>query len=395
MLKSPGGAARAAAALLGGLLLLGWAAPGAGRPRLRDHGVRLGILDPGPWNAITDVAGVLVGHATLADPPRWNTGVTAVLPHGGNLFREKVPAAIFVANGFGKLTGISQVRELGTLETPVLLTGTLNVPRVADALIGHMLGLPGNEGVRSINPVVGETNDGYLSDIRSRPIGAAQVEAALAAAASGPVAEGAVGAGAGTMAFGFKGGIGTSSRVLPDALGAWTVGVLVQTNFGGVLQIAGAPVGRELGRYYLREALDPSAPPARADPSTPDGSCMIVVATDAPLDARALERLALRAFMGMARTGAAGSNGSGDYVIAFSTHTGLRSGPGAPIASTRPQLEPAALSPLFYAAIEAAEEAILDSLFVADTVVGANGTAQALPLEPTLEILRRYGVLGR
>lgn len=359
------------------------------RGRVRDYGVVPGVLPPGPANAITDVGEVRVGHTTLRSSPNINTGVTAILPHGGNLFLDKVPAAIFVANGFGKLTGISQVQELGTLETPIILTGTLSVPRAADALISYMLALPGNEDVRSINPVVGETNDGYLSDIRARPIEPEHVRRAITGARRGAVEEGSVGAGTGTIAFGFKGGIGTSSRRLPETLGGWTVGVLVQTNFGGVLQIAGAPVGVKLDQYYLRSQLQGSAPIAQ---ETPDGSCMIVVATDAPIDAANLERLALRAFMGMARTGASGSNGSGDYVIAFSTHPGLRQGE---VGGQRPRtapLPPSSLSPLFLAAIEAAEEAIYNSLFAATSSVGPRGTVTALPLERTLEILRDHGV---
>ncbi len=359
-----------------------------GRGRVRDFGVVPGVLPTGSANAITDVADVLVGHTTLRSSPRINTGVTAIVPHGGNVFLDKVPAAIFVANGFGKMTGISQVQELGTLETPIILTGTLSVPRAADALISYMLALPGNEEVRSINPVVGETNDGYLSDIRARPIEPDHVSGAIIGAQGGTVEEGSIGAGTGTIAFGFKGGIGTSSRQLPETLGSWTVGVLVQTNFGGVLQIAGAPVGVELGQHYLRSQLDASAPDAL---ETPDGSCMIVVATDAPVDAASLERLALRAFMGMARTGASGSNGSGDYVIAFSTHPGLRQGA---IGGQRPRTAPlptSDLSPLFLAAIEATEEAIYNSLFAASSTVGPNGTVTALPLDRTLEILREHG----
>ena len=359
------------------------------RGRVRQFGIEPGVLSPGPLNAITDVAGVLVGHATLIVPPTTNTGVTAILPHAGNIYRDKVPAAVFVANGFGKLTGISQIRELGNLETPILLTGTLSVPRAADGLISYMLGLPGNEGVRSINPVVGETNDGYLSDIRARPIRTEHVREAIDSASSGTVQEGNVGAGSGTIAFGFKGGIGTSSRRLPERLGGWTVGALVQTNFGGVLTIAGAPVGEELGRYYLRDVLAGSADEAVGA----DGSCMMVIATDAPMDAAGLERLALRAFMGMARTGASGSNGSGDYVIAFSTHSGLRSGPdgekrqrAAPLAAER-------LSPLFLAAIESTEESIYNSLFQARMTTGARGTVEALPLQRTLEILRERRVV--
>ncbi len=359
------------------------------RSRLRELGVEPGVLSPGPLNAITDVAGVLVGHTTLVVPSTTNTGVTAILPHAGNLFREKVPGAVFVANGFGKLTGISQIRELGTIETPILLTGTLSVPRAADGLISYMLGLPGNEDVRSINPIVGETNDGYLSDIRARPIRPEHVRQAIESARSGAVAEGNVGAGAGTIAFGFKGGIGTSSRQLLGQLGGWTIGALVQTNFGGVLTIAGAPVGEELGRYYLRDVLSGSADGVDAA----DGSCMIVIATDAPLSAASLSRLALRAFMGMARTGAAGSNGSGDYVIAFSTHSGLRSGPDGEVLPRTTALAAEQLSPLFMAAIEATEESIYNSLFQASTTVGAHGTVEALPLQRTLEILREHGLV--
>lgn len=382
---------RSAAVLLAcaGLLAMPAIGQEIARGRVRDYGVVPGVLPPGPANAITDVGEVRVGHTTLRSSPAINTGVTAILPHGGNLFLDKVPAAIFVANGFGKLTGISQVQELGTLETPIILTGTLSVPRAADALISYMLALPGNEDVRSINPVVGETNDGYLSDIRARPIEPEHVHRAITGARRGAVEEGSVGAGTGTIAFGFKGGIGTSSRRLPEALGGWTVGVLVQTNFGGVLQIAGAPVGVELDQYYLRSQLQGSAPIAR---EAADGSCMIVVATDAPIDAANLERLALRAFMGMARTGASGSNGSGDYVIAFSTHPGLRQGE---VGGQRPRtapLPPSSLSPLFLATIEAAEEAIYNSLFAATSSVGLRGSVAALPLERTLEILRAHGV---
>jgi D-aminopeptidase len=361
---------------------------GQDRGRLRDYGVRPGVLPPGPLNAITDVGGVRVGHVTLRQGTSINTGVTAIVPHDGNIFDDKPPAAIFVANGFGKLTGISQVKELGNLETPILLTGTLSVPRAADALISYMLALPGNEEVRSINPVVGETNDGFLSDIRARPIRPEHVTAAIDTATGGVVEEGSIGAGTGTIAFGFKGGIGTASRRLPAGLGGWTVGALVQTNFGGVLQIAGAPVGIELGQYYMRSLLESAA---RSPRDIPDGSCMIVVATDAPLDAAALERLALRAFMGMARTGAAGSNGSGDYVIAFSTHPGLRQGR---VGSARPRvtpLPPSGLSPLFMAAIEAAEEAIYNSLFAATTVTGPRGEVPALDIEATVEIIRGQG----
>jgi D-aminopeptidase len=364
------------------------------RPRARDLGLQVGVLPTGPLNAITDVAGVMVGQTTLVRGDDIRTGVTAILPHGGNLFREKVPGAVFVGNAFGKLAGSTQVNELGEIETPILLTSTLSVPRVADALLDYMLALPGNEKVQSINPLVGETNDGYLNDIRGRHITPGDVLAAIKGAQGGPVEEGSVGAGTGTVAFGFKGGIGTASRRLPAALGGYTVGVLVQTNFGGVLTIAGAPVGKELGRYYLRDQVEQGG--RRNRPPTPpesvaDGSCMIVVATDAPLEDRNLKRLAARAIMGLARTGAAGSNGSGDYVIAFSTAPELRIRPEDEGKVRRlPLLGNQAMSPLFLAVIEATEEAIYNSLFRATTVTGRGHTVEALPLDRTLEILRKY-----
>ena len=323
------------------------------RPHLRDLGVTIGTLPPGPLNAITDVPGVRVGQTTLIRGENVRTGVTAILPHSGNLFRDKVPGAIFTGNGFGKLAGFTQVEELGEIESPIVLTSTLNVPRVADAVIDYMLALPGNEDVKSINVVVGETNDGTLNDIRSRPVGRDDVFAAIRSAKDGPVDEGAVGAGTGTIAFGWKGGIGTSSR----KAGNYTVGVLVQTNFGGSLQIAGVPIGNA------------AAPlPKRAD-----GSCMIVVATDAPVDARNLKRMAARAIMGMARAGAAGSNGSGDYAIAFST---CRTG-----GSACPPLSNDAMSPLFLAVIDATEEAIDNSLLQATTTTGNGHTIETLPLD--------------
>jgi D-aminopeptidase len=378
------------------------------RPRAREAGVRVGVLPAGALDAITDVAGVRVGHTTLVRGDRIRTGVTAILPHGGNLFREKVPGAVYVGNGFGKLAGSTQVEELGEIETPILLTSTLSVPRVADALVEYMIGLPGNEDVRSVNPLVGETNDGTLNDIRSRPVSRDDVFAAIRNAREGAVAEGAVGAGEGTIAFGFKGGIGTSSRRLPASLGGYTVGVLVQTNFGGVLSINGAPVGRELGKYYLRDELERANANPRAGlthartpdaDDTADGSCMIVIATDAPVDARNLKRLAKRAMLGLARTGAAGSNGSGDYVIAFSTAVELRIRPQKPDELYRPRdarlLSNDATSPLFLACIEATEEAIYNSLFRAETTTGNGHTVEALPLERTLEILRKYSALDR
>jgi len=358
------------------------------RPRARELGIQVGVFEPGPQNAISDVAGVRVGHATIRTSTV-NTGVTAILPPGDNWFRERVPAAIVVGNGFGKLLGSSQVQELGELETPILLTCTLCVWKAADALVEWLLARPGMEGVRSINPVVGETNDGSLNDIRTRPIAREQVFAALEGAHGGAVEEGAVGAGAGTIAFGWKGGIGTSSRVLPEQSGGYTVGVLVQSNFGGILTIAGAPVGRELGRYSFQR-------PGGGAPSAPepavDGSIMMVVATDAPLDSRNLERLARRALTGLARTGSAMSNGSGDYVIAFSTAPAVRRGPGA-AARTIGDLPNDAVSPLFQAVAEATEEAVYNSLFKAVTTSTGSTTVEALPIERTVEILRKYGAI--
>jgi D-aminopeptidase len=365
------------------------------RPRARELGVTVGILPTGPLNAITDVDGVLVGHTTLVRGDNVRTGVTAVLPHAGNLFREKVPGAVFVGNGFGKLAGSTQVNELGEIETPILLTSTLSVPRTADFLIDYMLALPGNEDVQSINPLVAETNDGYLNDIRGRHISRDDVFAAIKGAKSGPVLEGAVGAGTGTVAFGFKGGIGTSSRKLPARLGGFTVGVLVQTNFGGVLTINGAPVGQELGRYYLKDEL---ANDRQHQQNTPDGSIIIVIATDAPLDARNLGRLAARAMMGLARTGAAASNGSGDYAIAFSTAAEVRLKPlnenERNLPRTLKTLSNDAASPLFLAVIEATEEAIYNSLFRATTTSGRGRTVEALPLDRTVEILRKHGLIA-
>ena len=358
------------------------------RPRAREAGIKVGILPTGLLNAITDVTGVLVGHTTIIRGDNIRTGVTAVLPNGGNLFRAKVPAAIFVGNGFGKLMGSTQVNELGEIETPILLTSTLSVPRVADFLLDYMLSLPGNEDVQSVNPIVAETNDGYLNDIRGRHIARDDVLLAIKNARNGPVEEGSIGAGTGTVAFGFKGGIGTSSRKLPDKLGGYTVGVLVQTNFGGVLTINGAPVGRELGKYYLKEDLGASS-------ASPDGSVIIVIATDAPVDARNLKRMAARAMMGLARTGAAGSNGSGDYAIAFATASDLRiSNPKDRVGSySQKVLANDAVSPLFLAVIEATEEAIYNSLFRATTTTGRGHTVEALPIDKTLEILRKHGAL--
>ena len=374
------------------------AAQQAPRPRARDLGVVVGILPTGPLNAITDVAGVRVGQVTLASGDSVNTGVTAVLPHGGNLFRDKVPAAISVGNGFGKLTGIAQVRELGEIETPIVLTCTLCVPRAADAVLTYVLGLPDNERVQSVNVVVGETNDGFLNDIRRRPITEADVLRAIRAASEGAVEEGSVGAGRGTVAFGWKGGIGTSSRRLPERLGGWTVGVLVQTNFGGILQIQGAPVGRRLGRYFLQGQLTAGGRgPTSGDGAPPraDGSIMIVIATDAPLDPLGLERLARRAFLGVSRTGSPMTNGSGDFAIAFSTAESVRRGPlpQGRLTRTADAVTNDAISPLFEAVVEATEEAVLNSLFRAETVRGARGTIAALPLDSVTSILREYRVI--
>lgn len=379
---------------------------GAPRPRAREAGVVVGIFPPGPLNAITDVVGVRVGQVTRSEGDSIRTGVSAILPHGGNAFLDRVPAALHVGNGFGKLLGSTQLRELGELETPILLTCTLCVWRAADAMVAWLLAQPGMADVRSINPVVGETNDGFLNDIRSRPVRPEDVVAALSGAKEGPVEEGAVGAGTGTVAFGFKGGIGTSSRKLPERYGGWTLGALVQTNFGGILTINGAPVGRELGKFAFQEATSPGASPAPRRPPggsasmagldaqgfPADGSIMIVLATDAPLDARNLDRLAARALAGLARTGAVMSNGSGDYAIAFSTAQSVRRKPGEQ-PRTIQDLPNDAMSPLFEAAIEATEEAIYNSLFRAVTTKGAQGTVEALPIDRTLEILRKYDAL--
>ncbi len=348
------------------------------RPRAREFGLLVGVLDPGPLNAITDVAGVRVGHVTIIQGRDVRTGVTAVLPHGGNIFQDKVPAGISVANGYGKLTGVTQVRELGTLETPVVLTNTLSVWTAAEALVDWTLGLPGNERVGSVNPVVGETNDGWLNDIRGRHVTKAHVLEAVGRAAEGPVAEGAVGAGTGTTCFNYKGGIGTASRRLPAVRGGWTVGILAQTNFGGVLTLGGRPVGRLLGEKPGPEE------------ASGDGSCMIVVATDAPLDARSLERLAKRALLGIARTGGYFSNGSGDYALAFSTAPEVRVPHDSRDRSrTAALLRDEAVSPLFQAAAEAAEEAILNSLFKAVRTEGRDGrVAEALPLDRLRGILK-------
>ena len=357
---------------------------GAQQPRARARalGVAPGVFSPGANNAITDVRGVAVGHATVIEGDSVRTGVTAILPHRGNLYRDRVPAALHVGNGFGKLLGVTQLRELGELESPILLTCTLCVWKAADALAEWMLEQQGMQNVRSLNVVVGETNDGGLNAIRSRPIRPEHVRSALASASEGAVTEGSVGAGTGTVAFGWKGGIGTSSRVLPSSQGGWTVGVLVQSNFGGILQVLGAPVGRELGRYAFRNDVEGDVG---------DGSIMIVVATDAPLSDRNLERLASRAIMGLARTGSSASNGSGDYVIAFSTSDSVRRAVGASRLTTA-ELGNDAMSALFQGVVEATEEAIYNSLFMATSVTSNGRTVEAIDLGRVREVLRKYGV---
>ena len=361
------------------------------RPRAREIGLKIGILPTGKLNSITDVSGVSVGHQTIIKGENIRTGVTAILPHSGNLFREKIPGAVFVGNGFGKLMGSTQVNELGEIETPILLTSTLSVPKVGDFLIDYMLALSGNEDVQSINPLVAETNDGFLNDIRGRHITKEDVFAAIKNAKTDSTEEGAIGAGTGTVAFGWKGGIGTSSRKLPESIGGFTVGVLVQTNFGGVLSIDGAPVGVELGKYYLKDTVSKSFENKNDLNDTADGSIIIVIATDAPVDARQLKRIAARSMSGLARTGSAMTNGSGDYAIAFSTSPDVRIKSGENLRSVK-ILSNDAMSPLFLAVIEATEEAIYNSLFRAVTMKGKQErTVEALPVDETLKILRKYG----
>ena len=358
------------------------------RPRARDVGLIVGTFQPGPLNAITDVEHVRVGHATRIEGDDIRTGVTAIIPGPGNLYTHPVPAWIHVGNGYGKLIGETQVREFGELETPILLTCTLCVWSAANALKDWMYTQPGM-GEHTVNPVVGETNDAWVNNMWADPVGKAQVYQALENAGSGPVAEGSVGAGTGTQAFGWKGGIGTSSRVLPPELGGYTVGVLVQTNFGGTLSMNGAPVGRELGDYAYRDELEAAA---RTD-DREDGSIMMVVATDAPLNAKSLERLAMRAMMGLARTGSFAHNGSGDYVIAFSANEAVR----RPRTSREPVMTPAlvneSMSPLFAATVEATEEAIYNAILKATTVQSSRGRLEAIPLEETIEILEKYNAL--
>lgn len=348
--------------------------------RVRDYGIEIGILRPGKYNAITDVKGVKVGHVTLREGSDIRTGVTAILPHSGNIFQKKVPAAIYIGNGFGKLAGYSQVKELGNIETPVILTNTLSVPAAAEGLIIHALNQPGNEGVLSVNAVVGETNDGWLNDIRGLHVKPAHVSEAIENAKEGPVKEGNIGAGTGTIGFRYKGGIGTSSRVIPEKAGGYTVGVLVQTNFGGVYDLNGVPVAEELDVLPRSYSYDT------------DGSCMIVVVTDAPLEPRNLERLAKRAMMGLARTGGIASNGSGDYVIAMSVaeENFIPHSSGDPVR-TISALRNDEMSPLFLAVIEATEEAIHNSLFAAETMTGRDGhTIEALPVDRVIDIMKKY-----
>ncbi len=352
------------------------------RGRARDFGIKPGILTPGKWNAITDVKGVSVGQVTLIQGDSVRTGVTVIRPHQGNIFQEKVPAAVFVGNGFGKALGFTQVEELGNIETPIALTSTLNVFLVANALIDYTLSIPENSGVISVNPVVGETNDGWLNNGPARYVRKKHVFEAIQSAKSGPVAEGNVGAGTGTRCLGFKGGIGTSSRVLPKEKGGYTVGVLVQTNFGGILTINGAPVGEELGNFYMGKIV----------PYVVDGSCMIIIATDAPLSARNLRRLAKRSYIAFGRVGGFSSNGSGDYSIAFSTSEKVR----VPYRTKNIEQKIETvnndyMSPLFLAVVEATEEAIYNSLFMAETMTGYKGRkTEALPIEKTLKIMDKY-----
>lgn len=355
----------------------------AAKQRPRDLGIKIGIMNPGPHNAITDVDGVMVGHVTLNEGDKIRTGVTAILPYKGNIFQNKVPGAVFVGNGFGKMAGGTQIAELGNIETPIVLTNTMNIAAGLDGIINYTLSFaPENDNVRSVNGVVGETNDGGLNDIRARVVTQKHVLDAITGASGGKVEEGCVGAGAGTIAFGFKGGIGTASRVIPKSLGGYSVGVLVQSNFGGVLEINGVPIGVELGEYSFKKQIESA-----------DGSIMIVVATDAPLDARNLGRLAKRAFIGLGKTGSIVSNGSGDYIIAFSTDPSLRIPHSTKETfDTMKVLRNDEMSPLFMAVIEATEEAVINSLFAAVTTTGVNGrTVNELPVNKVLELMKQHG----
>lgn len=361
--------------------------------RARALGLAPGIFAPGRWNAITDVLGVRVGHATISEGDSLRTGVTAILPHSGDLFRDRVPAALHVGNGFGKLLGVTQLRELGEIETPIVLTCTLCIWQVGDALAQWMLRKPENSNVRSINPIVGETNDGGLNATRARPGIGAATERALASADSGAVAEGSVGAGHGTVMFGWKGGIGTSSRVLPASLGGYTVGVLVQGNYGGVLQMAGVPIGQLLGRFSFQRDVSPAPRPGGGDAGAErgDGSCMIVIATDAPLLARNLERLGARAVMGLARTGSSASNGSGDYVLSFSTARAVRRNPDVTLVSVQ-ELGNDAMSALFQAVTEATEEALYNAMLMATPVSGRASRVTPLPVDSVRLLLQARGI---
>lgn len=361
------------------------------RPRAREAGLIIGSLQPGPLNAITDVAGVRVGHKTVTEGENIRTGVTVVFPHEGNAFLERVPAAIYVANGYGKLLGMTQVQELGELETPILLTSTLSIWRATDAMVGWLLEQPGMEDVRSVNPVAGETNDGFLNDIRARPIRPEHVIEALRGATNGPVPEGAVGAGAGTIAFGWKGGIGTSSRKVSEKQGGYTVGVIVQSNYGGDLAINGVRVADKLKKRRSSQEKKQTGTAQQRPENTGDGSIMIVAATDAPLSCRNLRRLAMRAIAGLSRTGSSFSNGSGDYVIAFSTAPECRR-PREKNLFTPPDLSNDAVSPLFQAVAEATEEAIYNSLFQATTTTGFRGKVEALP-DDVFQVLNESGAL--
>lgn len=351
--------------------------------RARDFGIEIGVMQTGKWNAITDVPGVKVGQVTLESGDSIHTGVTAILPHGGNIFQSKVPAGIFVGNGFGKLAGSTQVDELGNIETPIVLTNTLSVGTAMGAIVNYTLHQSGNEKVYSVNAIVGETNDGSLNDIRGMHVTQKNVLDAIQSAQTGPIQEGNVGAGTGTSCFGWKGGIGTASRKLPSSMGGYTIGVLVQTNYGGVLQINGAPVGKELQQFSFRNKLLNNV----------DGSCMVVIATDAPLTDRNLKRLAKRAFLGLGKTGGIASNGSGEYFIAFSTNDSVRVPFDSPIVLTQPELQNDYMSPLFMAAIEATEEAVINSLFAAKTTKGFLETIPALPLEKVVPILKKYNAM--
>lgn len=355
-----------------------------GEGRIRDYGIAPGIFKTGTYNAITDVPGVKVGHVTLIEGDSVRTGVTAIVPHDGNIFRKKCPAAVYVGNGFGKLAGTTQVKELGNIETPVILTNTLSVAQGIEGVVTYTLKQKGNERVRSVNAIVGETNDGELNDIRGRHVKAEHVVQAIENAKGGPVEEGCVGAGTGTVCFSWKGGIGTSSRVLPNIYGGWTVGVLIQSNYGGILEIEGVPVGKRLGKYSFKKGVE--------DPDyllNPDGSCMMVIFTDAPLDARNLERLAKRVMMGMAKTGGIASNGSGDYVIAVSVNQDNLIDENNTKNYFPTLLHNDDMSPLFEAAIECTAEALWNSLFAAKTTTGCGNTVEALPVEEVVKLMKQ------